>query len=59
MVKSSTYKIRCLQEGEKQECCGFCRHAYGYNEDRDCWCNKHECDIDEYSGHCDDYEDGW
>jgi hypothetical protein len=36
--------------------CGLCENAATYNDDRDCWCNKHNEKVDEEAGTCMDFK---
>ncbi len=47
---------RFQEEEYPKEFCGYCEEASTYNEDRQCWCNKHDIEVDEHNGLCDDYD---
>jgi hypothetical protein len=56
MTKES-YKSQTEEFPEVLEkSCGQCEEASTYNEDRQCWCNKHEMEVCESTGICDAFE---
>ena len=48
-----SYKIQ--EEAYPKKICGYCNEASTYNEDMQCWCNKHDMEVDEMTGICDNY----
>lgn len=45
-------------EGEyfQEKCCGYCAEASTYDEDRYCWCHRHNCNVDEFDDICDYFD---
>ena len=35
---------------------GYCNEASTYNEDRQCWCNRHNSEVSESHGICDGFD---
>ncbi len=53
---NDTYIVQNEEEFPKKFC-GYCQEASTYNEDLQCWCNKHNKEVLEHLGICNDYNE--